>query len=321
VETFIRPELDEARRIAVCVLASLALITGTPIAGQTPSVSRWGPEDQRGAANLLTTSKVLEAARLIRAGTVYPLGRPYTSDMPFYGDRKYRMSIKGHRNPPAGTNRLTAHTEWIEADLGQIGTQFDGLGHIGVDGVYYNGFQRREFATDSGLTKLGVERAGVFITRGLLVDVAALKGVQRLEKGYEITEADLRQALRAHDLQIHPGDAVILHTGWGSFWKKDNVLFASGKPGLGKQAARFLAAQQISIIGTDAWGPEAIPPADTMEVHPVHQILIAHNGIYVVENLDTSALVRDRVYEFAFICTPLPLVGASGSPVNPVAVR
>ena len=310
-----------------CVGVTLTWLIGgvicsaSPVHAQSPGTSRWGANDQRGAANLLTSAKVLEAVGLIRTGDVYMLGRPFEAGMPFFSNRSYRIRTYGQGSAPVGKNLLTVHAEFIESELGQVGTQFDGLGHMGVGDLFYNRFDRREFATDTGLTKLGVENAGVFITRGLLLDVASLQGVARLEAGYEITSSDLRGALRQHNLEIRTGDAVLIHTGWGSLWKIDNDRFAGDKPGLGAEGARFLATQEISILGTDAWGPDVMPFRDPEVLFPAHQVLLAHNGIYIVENLDTSALVQDGVYEFAFICTPLPLKGASGSPVNPIAVR
>jgi kynurenine formamidase len=286
---------------------------------QPPAQSPWGAEDQRGAANWITPAKVLEAARLIEEGKVYQLGRLYEEGMPVYENRSFKLRTQAAG--PFGNNRLTAHQEFVESEIGQVGTQFDGLGHIGVGDLFYNGFDRRNFASETGLTKLGVENAGAFFTRGLLLDVAAFKGVDRLSKGYEITVYDLQGALQREGLKIRTGDVVILHTGWGSLWNIDNKLFASGKPGLGKAAARHLASRQISMVGTDAWGPEAIPEPEPEEVHPVHQILISLNGIYVMENLDTSELVRDGIHEFAFIFAPLRLKGASGSPGNPIAVK
>jgi kynurenine formamidase len=288
---------------------------------QEPGVSRWGADDERGAANLLTPAKVLEAVGLVTHGDVYALGRPFEPGMPNLGNRSYEMRTAGHEDPPRGTNQRTSHSEFIEGELGQVGTQFDALSHIGVGDLFFNRFDRRDFASDRGLSRLGAEKAGVFVTRGLLLDISALKGVSRLEPGYEITPDDLREALERQDLEIGVGDAVLIHTGWGSLWMVDNETYRGAKPGLGRAAAEFLATRQISIVGTDTWGPDVIPETDPEDSYPVHQILLAHNGIYIVENLDTASLVRDAVQQFAFICTPLPLKGASGSPVNPIAIR
>jgi kynurenine formamidase len=202
-----------------------------------------------------------------------------------------------------------------------VGTQMDGLGHVGIGDVFFNGFDRKEFVTTKGLTKLGVENVGVFLTRGVLLDIAALKNVKLLDKGYEITEADLREALRRQKVQIRSGDAVFLHTGWGTLWQTNNQLFISGQPGIGPAAARFLASQQVVLVGSDNWGIDVLPAPWPDLVFPAHQILITQNGIHTLENLDLSELARDKAYEFAFFFAPLRMKGATGSPGNPVAIR
>jgi len=173
-----------------------------------------------------------------------------------------------------------------------------------------------------GLTRLGVENVGVFFTRGVLIDAAGYKGVARLEKGYEITADDLKGALAREGTSLREGDAVIIHTGWGSLWIKDNALFNSGAPGIGMAAGRWLVEQKVVMIGSDTAGVEVAPnPHDpTMEAE-VHQLLLTRNGIYLFENLATEVLAADQIYEFAFIFCPLKLKGATGSPGNPIAVR
>ena len=285
-----------------------------------PGSSKWGKDDQRGAANLLTAKKVLEAVQLIRKGQVYQLGSIYEEDMPLSSHRHF--SVLMHvPSQPQGKNKLVGMEELLIAEIGQVGTQLDGLGHVGIGNTFYNGNDRRDFQTATGLTRLGIENVGVFLTRGLLLDVAALKGVQRLEDGYEITTEDLRAALQKENLKIRPGDVVLIHTGWGSLWKVDNEAYVKSEPGIGVSAAQFLVDQQISLVGSDNWGIEVIPGPDPEVLGPAHQILITLNGIYNLESIDTSELARDRVYEFAFFFAPLRLKGFSGSPGNPVAIR
>ena len=286
-----------------------------------PGSSRWGKDDQRGAANRLTPQKVLEAVQLIKKGRVYSLGRVYEESMPLFGTRSYTLLIP-RSSPPIGKNRLVGNDEFVATQIGQVGTQFDGLGHVGIDGVFYNGLKAEEFLTPKGLTRLGIENVGVIFTRGLLLDIAGLKGKARLEKGHEISKEDLQRALRKHGLEIRPGDIVLIHTGWGSLWKVDNDLYNSGQPGIGVSAAKFLVQKQIVMVGADNWSVEVSPtPGDPDLMFPAHQILLTQNGIYTLENLDTSALARDKVYEFAFVFAPLRMKGATGSPGNPVAIH
>jgi kynurenine formamidase len=282
--------------------------------------SRWGAEDQRGAANRLTPQKVLEAKDLIKQGNVYQLGRVYESGMPMFGTRHYSLRIPQTFKIP-GSNQATYHDELVSAEIGQVGTQFDGLGHVGIGDLFYNGNNRADFAQPDGLTKLGIENVGPIVTRGLLIDVARQKGVAQLESGYEITTSDLQAALKSQSLEIRPGDVVLIHTGWGALWMKDNARYGAGAPGIGVAAAQFLADKEVTVVGADTWGVEVGPNPDASLGAPVHQLLIARNGIYLHENLNTEDLARDNVYEFAYIFAPLRLKGATGSPGNPIAIR
>jgi kynurenine formamidase len=282
--------------------------------------SPWGPADQRGAANRITPEKVLEAKSLITRGTVYQLGQVYESSMPLFGTRHFSLRIP-QTYGPLGTNRTMYHDEVVSAEIGQVGTQFDGLGHIGVGDLFYNGNDRVDFSKPDGLTKLGVENVGALVTRGVLVDVPAFKGVARLDGGYEITLADLRGALERQRMEIRSGDVVIVHSGWGSLWNVDNAAFGASAPGVGLEAAQWLVERQVVLVGADTWSMEVVPNPNPDLAFPVHQLLIPRNGIYIFENLRTEELARDRVYEFAFFFAPLKLKGGTGSPANPLAIR
>lgn len=288
--------------------------------------SEWGPDDQRGAANRITPDKVVQASTLIKKGQVFQLGQVYEQGMPLFGSRHFSLTIVGSPSGgPMGENDVVWHDEMFSGEIGQIGTQFDGLGHIGKrvghEDLFYNGFKRSEFSKAYGLEKIGVENAGSFFTRGVLVDVAGFKGVERLEVGEVITSDDLRGALRKQNLSISEGDIVLLRTGHSRLWMKDNETYNSGQPGIGMDAGRWLAEKKVALIGADTWGVEVIPGEDPNLAFPVHQLLLMRNGIYLLENLNLEALAGDKVYEFAFIFSPLPMKGATGSPGNPIAVR
>ena len=213
----------------------------------------------------------------------------------------------------------------FSGEIGQVGTQLDGLGHVGVrwkgEDYFYNGFRRSEFGNAYGLKKLGVENIGVFFTRGVLLDVAGYKSVQRLEPGYTITVEDLEGTLRVQQMEIQQGDAVFIHTGHGQLWMKDNATYGSGEPGIGRKAAKWLIQHDIVLVGADTWGIEVVPTEDPDRPFEIHQWLLVRHGIFNLENLDLAALAGDRAYEFAFIFAPLRLRGATGSPGNPIAVR
>ena len=301
-------------------LVAIAVAGAASAQANDSLTSKWGPADQRGAANRITPEKVLEAKGLMTRGTVYQLGRVYESGMPLFGTRHFSLRIP-QTFGPLGTNRTTYHDEIVSAEIGQVGTQFDGLGHIGVGDHFYNGNDRADFSKPDGLTKLGVENVGPLVTRGVLVDVAALKGVARLAGGYEITLADLRGALERQRTEIRSGDVVIVHTGWGSLWNVDNAAFNANAPGVGLEAAQYLVEREVVLVGADTWSMEVVPNPNPDLQFPVHQLLIPRNGIYIFENLLTEELARDRVYEFAFYFAPLTIKGATGSPANPLAIR
>ena len=142
-----------------------------------------------------------------------------------------------------------------------------------------------------------------------------------LAGGYEITRADLEAALRRQNTPLRAGDAVFIHTGWGSQWMKDNDKYSANAPGIGLAAAQFLVDSEIVLAGADTWSVEVVPNPDSTLAFPVHQLLIPRNGIYIFENLATEDLARDNAYEFAFVFAPLRLKGATGSPGNPLAIR
>jgi len=206
-----------------------------------------------------------------------------------------------------------------------MGTQLDGLGHVGVrlpDGdTWYNGWKSSEIEDAYGLKKLGIHNVGVFFTRGVLIDVVAARGVDRLPVGYEISVDDLMTALERQQVQIHPGDMVLLRTGHSKLWGKANDIYNSGQPGIGLEAAAWLAEKDIVMVGADNWGIEVDPPPNGERPIEVHQQMITRHGIYFLENLDLEELAADNASEFAFVFAPLRLKGATGSPGNPIAVR
>ena len=310
------------RSVSLAAAAGVAVVfIATSIAlGQSWYPSRWGADDQRGAANRITPAKVLEAKALIAKGTVYQLGRVYEAGMPMFGTRHYSLRVPQTFDMP-GKNEAVYHDEIVSGELGQVGTQFDGLGHVGIGQLFYNGNRRSDFAKAEGLTRLGIENVGPIVTRGVLIDVARFKGVDQLPPTYEITADDLKGALQRQRIEIASGDAVLIHTGWGSLWMKDNAKFVATAPGIGIGAGQLLADEEVVLVGSDNWGVEVMPNPDATLSAPVHQLLIARNGIYLHENIATEGLARDNVYEFAYIFAPLRLKGATGSPGNPIAIR
>jgi kynurenine formamidase len=263
---------------------------------------------------------VLRAVRLIRTGEVFELGRVLRPDMPFSPGRQFVMQTK-RTNMNPGPNRRGSNEEIITTEMGQVGTQFDGLTHQTIGDSLYNCVKLDQVATRTGFTKLGMENVPALMTRGVLIDVAALKGVDMLPDTYPITIDDLQRALQRQKLTLQPGDAVIVNTGWGRLWDKDGARYLKTNPGLTTAAAEWLAKQDPMLIGSDNGPVGVTPDPDPKLSNPVHQITLVVNGIHLLENLKLDELAGKQVYEFALIVQPLKIQGGTGSTVAPMAIR
>jgi kynurenine formamidase len=282
--------------------------------------SKWGPGDERGSGNHMKPDTVLRASRLIKTGEVFELGRVLEEGMPLAAGRRFEILTKRTRNDP-GTNHRASNEELVVTEIGQVGTQFDTFSHQMIGTSMYNCFKLDDIASRTGFTKLGVQQVGALVTRGVLIDVAALKKKPMLPESYEITPQDLQQALAAQKLTLQPGDAVLIHTGWGTLWGKDNARYQRTSPGLGTAAAEWLAKQDPMLVGADNGGVEVAPNPDPQLAGPVHQIFLVVNGIHLLENLRLDELAARRAHEFALIVEPLKLQGGTGSSVAPIAIR
>jgi kynurenine formamidase len=191
---------------------------------------------------------VMRAVRLIKEGKVYELGRVLEPAMPLFGIRTFSLHT-ARSSGPTGVNQLRGNEEVVMTQLGQVGTQFDALPHIGIGDLLYNCLKADEVATRTGFTKLGIEKIGALFTRGVLLDIAGLKGVPLLDAGYEVTVADLEQAMQRQNVKIGAGDAVFLHTGWGTLWNKDNAKYNSGEPGINVSGAEWLVKLSPMLVG------------------------------------------------------------------------
>ena len=294
--------------------------TWQPPADNQRCPSKWGAGDQRGSGNHMKPESVLRAARLIKTGEVFELGRVLSESMPLSAGRRFEILTKRTRNDP-GTNHRGSNEELVVAEIGQVGTQFDTFSHQMIGTSMYNCFTLEQTASRTGFTKLGVEQVGALVTRGVLIDVAALKGVAVLAETYEITPQDLQAALAAQKITLQPGDAVLIHTGWGTLWGKDNAKYQRASPGIGTAAAEWLARQDPMLVGSDNTAIEISPNPNSQLAGPVHQIMLVVNGIHLLENLRLDELAARRAHEFALIVEPLKIQGGTGSTVAPIAVR
>ena len=294
--------------------------TWRPPSDSTRCPSRWGAMDERGAGNLKSPELVLRAAQLMRTGEVIELGQVLSADMPMSATRQFDVHTK-RTVVNALSNRRGGNEELVVAEIGQVGTQVDGFAHQTIGESMYNCFRMADVATRTGFSRLGIQNVGAIITRGVLLDIAALKNVEMLADTYEISVEDLQQALTNQQVTLQPGDAVIIHTGWGRLWGRDNSRYLATNPGIGVAASLWLARHTPILVGSDTPPVEVTPNPDRQLSLPTHQIMLVVNGIHLLENLKLDELAAKRVYEFAFILEPLKIQGGTGSTVAPIAVR
>ncbi len=314
--------------------------------------SEWGADDKVGAANRTTAAMVLKAVKLVKKGKVATLGKIYQQDAPAFGSRGWRMTIPGlPTGGPFGPQLLVYNDEYLSTEIGQIGTQFDGPGHIGVITSKGNYFYNGRFLEDPdvgtyGMGPLGVEFVAQkgYVCRGVLLDAVALRGGQlpipvendMTDPGI-ITEKDVKDMVARQGIDpIGEGDCVFLYTGHGNIWhpniwdsfdaaEKNKRVdeFNAGEPGFGLSACEYLAERKIILWGSDVWASEAVGKGfggENPQPFECHIKMMTKRGIWNLENLDLSQLVADKAYEFLFVWSPLKIKGGTGSPGNPVAL-
>jgi len=277
---------------------------------------RWGPDDQRGTLNYLSSEVVKRAAGLVKKGKVYSLAVPLERDGPIWPGRNRTWHCTSYHNDPApgglggADDMLVMHTHGT--------THVDSLAHVWYDNRLYNGHSSNN-VTSAGAAKNAIDNARWIVGRGVLLDVAGYKGVDHLEKGYAITPEDLEGCARTHNVSIEPGDILLIRTGWYRLFSTDRALFDSGEPGPGIAAVEWFAKSEVCAIGADNGGVEVLPPEGPGGM-VVHYKVIRDLGAYLMEYLDLEELARDRIYEFLFVATPLRIVRGIGSPLNPLAI-
>lgn len=339
--------------LTVCAAMTIAAYSPTGVAVNDEPLkdrwapSEWGPDDKVGAANRRSTASVLKAVQLVKRGKVATLGKVYQQEAPGFGSRGWRMTIPGlPTGGPFGKQELVYNDEYVATEIGQIGTQFDGPGHIGVitsKGMFfYNGrFLHDKDVSAYGLGALGVEHVAQvgFVCRGVLLDAVALRGGKPLpipakagDPGI-VTDKDIQEMVRRQGIApIGEGDCVFLHTGHGNIWHPSQwdsfdaaekqrriAQFNAGEPGFGISACEYLASRKIVLTGADSWAMEAVP-GESEQPFECHIKLQTKRGIWNLENLDFSQLIADKAYEFLFVWSPLKIKGATGSPGNPMAL-
>ena len=277
--------------------------------------------------NHVDDAKRHAALGVVTEGRLYDLGRVLDETVPVFPGRYFRQTLvttahqinagsDGAVSAGVGDNHVNWVTEVVSGTM-QLGTHLDALCHMQIGDRGYNGWTVRSLAEVHGMNRLGAETVPQVVTRGLLVDAAAARGVECLRVGEVITRDDVERALPAQEPE--PGDAILFHTGWGAQWR-DGPAYLSGEPGPGLEVANWLASRGVAVTGCDTWSYGPVPAEDPARPFEVPQTLNARHGVFIVENLDTSKLAADGVREFALVLTHPKLRGASGAWTSPIAL-
>ena len=261
--------------------------------------------------NHLTDAKRAAALSLVREGRLYDLGRVLDESVPVFPGRYFRQTLvttAHHANHDGGLgdNKVNWVVESISGTT-QLGTHLDALSHLQIGDRGYNGWTVREVAETWGVNRLGIETVPQIVTRGHLVDVS--------DRG----PGDVIGVADVAGVEPEPGDAVLFHTGWGAHWE-DPETYLSGEPGPGMELAAWLVERGVALTGCDTWSYGPVPAEDPDRPFEVPQTLNVRHGVFIVENLDTSALAADGVREFALVLTHPKLRGATGSWTSPIAL-
>ena len=307
--------------------------TGRGLA-QRPEVgeSPWGREDEIGRLNLMTDESRAAILFRVAGGTSYDLSVEYFIGMPSWqaaGDPHYRIWMTHTPNGTVNDDPLSLgramneHVSYTGAAVSMythMGTHIDSLSHFGLNGEIWNGFSADEHLGDRGWKVAGAENIPPIIARGVLIDVAAAKGVDMLADGYRVTRDDLVNAVDQQGVELRDGDVVLIRTGRMNLYENASAYMAN-PPGLGMAAARFLVEKSgAMIVGADNLSFEAFPSEVNDNYVPLHTYLLAQHGVPILELVNLEGLAEDRVYEFAFIGGSLKLRGADAAPIRPIAI-
>jgi kynurenine formamidase len=295
--------------------------------GEPHNWGRWGHDDQRGTANLLTREATRSAATLVRTGATYSLGLPIGRTAPNVGSRPdphHLMTrtagdqVLGDEGP---LGLQSSDDLWVMPLQGS--TQLDGFAHVGAQDTLYNGYWAGLVTAQSGARRLGIHNIGAIVTRGVLLDVHGVLGSDPFETPIDV--AMLEEVAAKCQVDVGPGDALLVRTGFLTRWLDDpDVRRRRRQSGLTGSTAAWLAERDVALVGADNRAVEVLPDPDGALL-PFHIAAIRDLGLLVGELFDLDVLAAacsaDGVYEFLFIATPLPIVNAVGTPVNPVAVK
>jgi kynurenine formamidase len=314
------------RTIGIAAFACGLLFINPAISAEQCQPSKWGPEDEIGAANYVSPEQVLMATKLVKKGESHPLGIVIDQDTPAFSPRYLELQIvqPGQHNgrslrPQFGWD-MVYNDDIAQLWLG-IGPQLDGLGHMGEAGSYYNCNEAADFIDISGLKKLGTHNVPPLVGRGVLLDMAKHFGMDTLPAGKGISAEDIKAAAKAQGVEIRQGDVVLFHTGWtDGMLEAQPSVWGSSQPGLTNGAAQYLATLNPMAVGADTWGVEAVPPVAGDKLFYGHVILLKQNGVYLLETMNTGRLAKEGVHEFMFVLGQARIKGTVQMIINPVAL-
>jgi len=257
---------------------------------------------------------------ILRNGRVYDLGQPLFPGMPVSSFHPpYIFSLMVRHGDVVLPDGCGASNEIVVLS-GHTGTHVDAIGHVAENGLVHGGIDAVQLQVGGrGLRQLGIEAVSPIVARGILLDVPAHRGVDVLPGGSAVTGDELATVAARQEVEIRPGDVVLIRTGWLRHWDDPAAYRGdeTGEPGPDASAAEWLAARRVFATGTDTIAYEARPRGGSALA--AHVVLIARHGIHILEIVNLEELARDRVYTFLFIATPLKIKGATGSPVRPIA--
>jgi kynurenine formamidase len=288
------------------------------------TASKFGPDDQIGNLNYLTPENTLAATKLVTKGKAYRLGIETNKNTPAYGTRTFNIIVLQPTQiggASFGPNKATYNDDIITGWVG-VGSQLDGFGHLGIDNLYYNCNKGIDFAMADGLKKLGIQNVPAIATRGVLLDMAGYFSTDMVKEGTAFNRAEIEGAMKRQGIRsIEKGDVVLFYTGWLKLVGKDNQRFVTVNPGLGREGARYLASLGVVALGADNSNFEVIPFEKDAGSYEVHQILLALNGIHILENINTEEMVKDQAWEFLFTLGPARITGGVQAIINPIAIK
>lgn len=300
--------------------------------------SKWGKDDTLGSVNEINAASIIAAASLVKEGKRYALGQVTGRSTPAFGSRTFELFAVSHggvfdgTSTPIGSGELTTNDDWALVYFG-VGSQIDGLGHVGIDHVYYNGNRVEDFYHPGGLKKLSTANIPPIVARGIVLDIVAylrehepdklmtVEGHEMLKGGVAVNRKEIMGALERQNIALGTGDVVLLHTGYMALADIDQAAYKKSLPGIGRDGALFLAEHNPVAVGADTFATEVLPGEVEGLFLPAHSELITKRGIYILENMVTHELVADEAWEFMFVLGQARMEGAVQMIINPVAIR